>query len=81
MQCTMYICQVLTGHANTNEHLFRIKLADSPGRQHFRYQEETIEHFLGNCPRFNKLRLDIFGNNTIRSKDFHTLNLKISSNL
>ena len=72
----MYACQILTGHANTNKHLFRMNLADNPGCQQCGFHEETIEHLIGYCPRYNKLRLELFGNNTIRTKDFHTLSLK-----
>ena len=72
----MYTCQVLTGHANSNKHLFRMNLADTPGCQQCGFHEETIEHLIGSCPRFNRLRLDLFGNNVLKSKDFHTLSLK-----
>ena len=73
---TMYTCQVLTGHANTNLHLFRMKIADTPECQQCGFHEETVEHLIGSCPRYNRLRLDLFGNNTILSKDFHTLSLR-----
>ncbi len=74
----MYTCQVLTGHANTNKHLFRMNLADTPGCQQCGFHEETIEHLIGSCPRFNRLRLDLLGNtnNTIKSKDFIHLEFK-----
>ena len=72
----MYTCQVLTGHANKNLHLFRMKIADTPECQQCGFHEETVEHLIGSCPRYNRLRLDLFGNNTILSKDFHTLSLR-----
>ena len=72
----MYTCQVLTGHANTNKHLFRMKLADTPECQQCGFHVETVEHLIWSCPRFNRLRIDLFGNNTIASKDFYTLSLK-----
>ena len=72
----MYTCQILTGHAGTNKHLFRMKLSEHPSCDNCGFHEETVEHLIGYCPRYNSLRLQLFGNNTIRHTDFHKLSLK-----
>ena len=72
----MYTCQILTGHAGTNKHLFRMKLSEHPSCDNCGFHEETVEHLIGYCPRYNSLRLQLFGNNTIRATDFHKLSLK-----
>ncbi len=60
----------------TDHMIFRNDLADNPICQQFGSLEETIEHFIGRYPRYNRLRLELFGNNTIRTKEFHTLDPK-----
>ena len=72
----MYITQVLTGHAGVNKHLYNMKVVRSAACEKCNYTEESIEHYLGYCGAYNKLRLDIFGNNTIHSGEFCTLKLK-----
>ena len=72
----MYTCQILTGHAGTNKHLFRMNLVDKPDCEMCGFHEETVEHLIGYCPKYNKLRYEVFGNNTVTAKDFHKLSLR-----
>ena len=65
--------QMLTGHASINKHLKNIKVATSAACDKCKYEQETIQHFLGYCPAYNRLRTEIFGTNIIVSGDFHKL--------
>jgi ribonuclease HI len=68
--------QMLTGHASINKHLKNIKVVTSAACDKCKYEEESIEHFLGHCPAYNRLRTEIFGTNIINSGDFSKLRLR-----
>lgn len=65
----MYATQIFTGHASVQKHLFKMRLADSPGCRKCDHNRESIEHLLGSCPAHNTLRRDVLGDYTIPSGD------------
>ena len=72
----MYITQILTGHACVNKHLKEMGFADTKACEHCNDPIESIEHILGDCPKYNQIRVNIFGNNIILAKHFWELNLR-----
>ena len=67
---------LITGHIGLNKHLHTIKITDSPNCPYCDHEEETVSHFIGQCPAFMRQRgqyfntyysslNDIFDNNSI----------------
>ena len=52
--------QLITGHAALNYHLHKMTLVDTKICPHCEYADETVGHFLGQCPAFAQLRGEIF---------------------
>ena len=52
--------QLITGHAALNYHLHKMKLVDTKTCPHCEYAEETVGHFLGQCPAFARHRGECF---------------------
>lgn len=56
---TSTITQLRTGHVPLNYHLHRIKKADSPFCPHCNDKEETIHHYLIECPAYDAERMQM----------------------
>ena len=56
----MIATQILTGHTTLRYHLFKMKIEPSAICQNCNLDNETVEHFLKDCPRYRRLRYDIF---------------------
>ena len=52
------IC-IITGHIGLNKHLHRINRSDTPNCPYCTDTEETVAHFIGQCPAFSRIRGDI----------------------
>ena len=52
--------QLITGHAGLNDHLFKMKLVNSKTSPLCESGDETVGHFLGQCPALSRLRGDTF---------------------
>ena len=68
--------QMLTGHSTLQYHLWKMTLEDSALCEQCLEEEETVEHFLTECPAFSVLRHHTLGNMFLKQKDLP--NLKIS---
>ncbi|KAG9223182.1 hypothetical protein CCMSSC00406_0000129 [Pleurotus cornucopiae] len=53
---TSVITQLRTGHVPLNQHLHRIKKADSPYCPHCNDKEESVRHYLIECPAYDTER-------------------------
>ena len=47
---------LITGHTGLNKHLHTMTLVDSSNCPNCGHDEETVAHFIGQCPRFMQLR-------------------------
>jgi ribonuclease HI len=57
---TSLLIRLRTGHSPLNQHLWSIKVADSPGCDACgRYEEETTRHFLLSCPAHERARAEL----------------------
>jgi len=65
--------QLRTGHAPLNRHLHRITRAPSPKCQQCHLRDETVHHFLINCPAYARERHAL--RNEIRPNILHLRNL------
>ena len=52
--------QLITGHAGLNDHLYKMKLVNSKICPLCESGDETVGHFLGQCPALSRLRGDTF---------------------
>ena len=52
--------QLITGHAALNYHLHKMTLVDTKTCPHCEYADETVGHFLGQCPAFASQRGEVF---------------------
>ena len=52
---------IITGHIGLNKHLYRINRADSPLCPNCSDTEETVAHFIGQCPTYMSIRADTLG--------------------
>ena len=52
--------QLITGHAGLNYHLHKMGKVSSGICPNCDYSEETVGHFLGQCPAFNNIRGQVF---------------------
>ena len=70
---------IITGHIGLNKHLYRINRADSPNCPNCLDTEETVEHFIGQCPTYYRIRGDILGtyydsiNNIVDNNNMDTI--------
>jgi len=46
------LIQLRTGHIGLNKHLFRINRSDSPDCEHCPGTQESVHHFIMECPRY-----------------------------
>ena len=56
----MIATQILTGHTTLRYHLYKMKIEPSPTCQQCNLDSETVEHFLRECPKYRRLRYEIF---------------------
>ena len=66
----MYATQILTGHTILRYHLWKMKIEPSPICLNCNLENETVEHFLKNCPKYRKIRYEIFREFELK-KDLH----------
>ncbi len=52
---------IITGHIGLNKHLHRITRADTPNCPYCTDTEETVAHFIGQCPAFMRIRGNTLG--------------------
>ena len=52
--------QLITGHAGLNYHLYKMKLINTKTCPLCENADETVSHFLGQCPALSRLRGEIF---------------------
>ena len=52
--------QLITGHAGLNHHLHKMGLVPSKTCPKCEYEDETVGHFLGQCPAFAGIRGQVF---------------------
>ena len=78
---------LITGHAGLNKHLHTMTLSNTAACPYCDNEEETVSHFIGQCPAFMRLRgiyfnsyycsvNDIFDNNNINTIITYTHNTK-----
>ena len=70
------ITQMLTGHSTLRRHLFLMKMEDDPTCQNCLEDEETVEHYLAECPAFARERYNTLGNMFLKQKDLSSLKIK-----
>ena len=69
--------QLITGHAGLNKHLHTITKSDTEICPGCEYEEETVGHFLGQCPAYSQLRGDFFESYYLSINDiFDNFNLR-----
>jgi hypothetical protein len=51
---------LITGHAGLNYHLHKMTVTDSPICPSCEIEEETVSHFLGQCPAHALTRMEFF---------------------
>ena len=54
------IC-IITGHIGLNKHLHRINRSDTPNCPNCIDTEETVAHYIGQCPPYSRMRGDTLG--------------------
>ena len=54
------IC-IITGHIGLNKHLHRINRSDTPNCPNCIDTEETVAHYIGQCPAYSRMRGDTLG--------------------
>ena len=54
------IC-IITGHIGLNKHLHRINRSDTPNFPNCTEIEETVAHYIGQCPAYSRVRGDTLG--------------------
>jgi ribonuclease HI len=70
------ITQIYTGHSRLKKHLFRMKLAEDPICEQCLEEEESVEHFLCECPAFARPRFLYLGGLMIKRNELSSLSLK-----
>ena len=70
------ITQIYTGHSKLKKHLFRMKLAEDPICEQCLEEEESVEHFLCECPAFARPRYLNLGGLMIKRHELSELSLK-----
>ena len=54
------IC-IITGHIDLNKHLHRINRSDTSNCPNCTDTEETVAHYIGQCPAYSRIRGDTLG--------------------
>lgn len=72
---TRVITGLLTGHAMTNDYLFKIKKAVNSKCRHCNNPKETVEHWIKECPKLEHNKRIIFLNGLVDDRDIHYRNL------
>ena len=57
---TGIIC-IITGHIGLNKHLHRINRSDTSNCPNCTDTEETVAHYIGQCPAYSRIRGDTLG--------------------
>ena len=70
---TSHLIQLHTGHAPLNQHLFNMKLADTPICPVCQDVHETVHHYLMSCPIYEQHRQHLFYTLNRGSKSLTTL--------
>jgi ribonuclease HI len=73
------ICRIITGKVGLNAFLFKIKQSYTPDCKWCKEEEETVEHFLMECPHYEGLR-EVWRasvKNLVPLIQFNTANLKL----
>ena len=70
------LCYMLTGHAKLKRHMSLMEIEDSPLCDCGEGDEETVYHFLGECPAFSTIRYNIFGYHFLRVDQMSELKLR-----
>ena len=68
--------QLLTGHAGLNSHLYKMRLSEQKTCNQCNEEDETVQHFLGKCPAYYNLRMEIFHTHIIGTEDVFTYPLR-----
>ena len=69
-------CYLLTGHAKLKRHMTLMEIENSPMCDCGEGDEETVYHFLGECPAFNTIRYNIFGYHYLGTDQMSSLSLE-----
>ena len=69
------ITQMLTGHATLNKHLFNMKIEDDPTCPKCLMSDETVEHYLADCPAYATTRFNTLGRMFLRQQHLSKLNI------
>ena len=67
----MIATQILTGHCTLRYHLFKMKIEPSPTCENCNLDRETVEHFLKHCPKYRKIRYEIFREFELKKQLYH----------
>ena len=72
------ITQMLTGHSTLQRHLYIMKIEDSPLCEQCCEddEEETVEHFLSECPAFATTRYHTLGKLFLKREDLKNLRIQ-----
>ena len=68
--------QMLTGHSTLQYHLWKMKIEPEPTCEQCLEEEESVEHFLTECPAFSIPRYYTLGNMFLKQKDLPNLKVK-----
>ena len=67
--------QMLTGHSILQYHLWKMKFEDDPTCEQCLEDEETVEHFLRDCPAFAVPRYHTLGNMFLKQHELKKLKI------
>ncbi|KAF8868337.1 hypothetical protein BD779DRAFT_1461335 [Infundibulicybe gibba] len=67
------LIQLRTEHAPLNKHLFRIKKAESPLCHRCGQYEESVQHFIMDCPAYANARRHMNQKGGPQTRDFYKL--------
>ena len=70
------LCYILTGHAALKRHLTLMDTEETSLCDCGEGDEETVYHFLGECPAFNNIRYNIFGYHYLNTDQVSSLKIK-----
>ena len=70
------ITQIYTGHSTLQKHLHRMKIVEDPICEQCLEEEESVEHFLCECPAFAVPRYNNLGGMAIKRNELSELKLK-----
>ena len=70
------ITQIYTGHSRLQYHLHNMGITQDPTCEQCLEDEETVEHYLCECPAFARPRYYTFGSMAIKKEDLVNLSLR-----